>query len=191
MRSDPETSIAVPKQFDSNRRRGPPAEHSDSLALSNRVRFEFVCRQAAMSPAPVHANYQPSVAGVCLSGQLELLVSHIALEDRVSIAKAQTRHRPRECLSCPHPNSKRMCRRRHPLQVTLCAAASDCAQPAWDYPVVRPVCRPTPFPGGLRAAMSQIGSSSSGYRVSLPPFQLTRPPNVPIQRVPSRVTSRL
>src|ERR1019366_7121313 len=33
--------------------------------------------------------------------------------------------------------------------------------------------------------------SSSGYRVSLPPFQLTSPTNVPIQRVPSRVTSRL
>src|SRR5208283_5088740 len=32
---------------------------------------------------------------------------------------------------------------------------------------------------------------SSGYRVSLPPFQLTSPANVPIQSVPSRVTSRL
>src|SRR5688572_15750306 len=34
-------------------------------------------------------------------------------------------------------------------------------------------------------------SPTSGYRVSSAPFQLKRPVNVPIQSVPSRVTSRL
>ena len=47
-------------------------------------------------------------------------MSDIALEDRASIAKARTLHRPRECLSCPHTKPKRLCRRRHPPRSTAC-----------------------------------------------------------------------
>ena len=73
------------------------------------------------------------------------------------------------------------------LAVALRAAASYRAKPAGGN---SPAAGPHRSLTVLEAALPQAGSPSSGYRVSLAPFQLTRPASVPIQRVPSLAASR-
>ena len=111
-----------------------------------------------------------------------MALSHIALEVRASSAKARFLHRPRDCLSCPHTRVKPPCRKRHPPRYTAYCRFG-IAQSRADW-TPNPPTHTVPSRSSRRDAITC--PSTSGYRLSVAPFQLTRPANVPIHRVPSR-----
>ena len=113
--SDPETSIAVPEQFI----RIDIAVRSSRFGwIAPRIGYDSTLSPAScMSPAPCMAiNSRPSSA---LLRPIELRRRRISpWRTGLQSPKPGLCSRPRDCLSCPHTNPKRMCRRRHPRPST-------------------------------------------------------------------------
>ena len=109
-------------------------------------------------------------------------------EARASISTARLRLPPTDCHSCLHARQRLRGLAVHHRQSTLRLPF----RIAHILPAVGIPPAATHIVPSRSSKTAKINcSSSSGYRVSLPSFQLARPLLVPIQTVPFRETSRL
>ena len=157
--SDPETAIVVPEK--SVGIDGLPAP-----GIGYNSAFPWT---SCLIPPGIAMNSSPSSPSIQII-ELRSAASHNALEDRASIAKARTVHRPRDRLYCPHTKTKPFGLECRPARSTAYCRFVSRRAGQWEYP--NPPAHTVPLWSSSSANTSCV--SSSGYRVSLAPFQLDK-----------------